>query len=65
MNAMIDFRRDGEDSFQLVDRASGTVAADMPSVEASAEDNKQQPGVAQAYALPPLPNIPSRKFFRH
>jgi hypothetical protein len=67
MNAMIDLRLDGQGRLQLVDQSSSTArpleAEGMFSFQASAEDDKQP--LAQAYALPPMPNIPSRKFFRH
>lgn len=68
MNAMIVLRLDGETGFLLVDPSAGTVrpmeALDLP-VEAPSAAGKNYAGVAEAYALPALPNIPSRKFYRH
>lgn len=67
MNSMIVLRLEGEAGFLLVDPASGTVrpmdAEDAPSSQA-AEAAERYSGVAEAYALPSLPNIPSRKFYR-
>jgi hypothetical protein len=67
MNSMIVLRLEGQADFLLVDPASGTVrpidAEDARSSQAAAAAQKYR-GVAEAYALPALPNIPSRKFYR-
>lgn len=69
MNAMIVLRLDGEDGFLLVDPSSGTVRPiepqEVPPLQTSSEAGKRYSGVAEAYALPAVPNIPSRKFYRH
>jgi hypothetical protein len=63
---MIVLRLEGEAGFLLVDPVAGTVrpveADDAP--EAQAADGAQKlRGVAEAYAVPAMPAIPSRKFF--
>ena len=67
MDSMIVLRLEGQAGFLLVDPASGTVrpidAEDALSSQA-AETAPKYRGVAEAYALPALPNIPSRKFYR-
>lgn len=67
MNTMIVLRLDGQEGYLLVDPASGTVrpveSQDMPPAEAPGA--KKYAGVAEAYALPVVPNLPSRRFFRH
>ena len=65
MNQMIVLRLDGDAGFLLVDPAAGTVrpieAED--AITAEAEDTQKFRGVAEAYALPAMPAIPSRKFY--
>ena len=67
MNSMIVLRLEGQAGFLLVDPASGTVrtidAEDAPSSQTDEAAQKYR-GVAEAYALSSLPNIPSRKFYR-
>jgi hypothetical protein len=67
MDSMIVLRLEGQAGFLLVDPASGTVrpidAEDAPASQA-AEAGQKYRGVAEAYALQALPNIPSRKFYR-
>jgi hypothetical protein len=68
MDSMIVLRLEGQSNFLLIDPASGTVRqiepGDAPAHEAAAEETPKYRGVAEAYALPALPNIPSRKFYR-
>lgn len=65
MNQMIVLRLDGDAGFLLVDPAAGTVrpieAED--AIAAEAEGTQEFRGVAEAYALPAMPAIPSRKFY--
>lgn len=66
MSGMIVLRVEGESHFLLVDPASGTVRqidADDAPVVGGSESARKYRGVAEAYALPALPNIPSRKFY--
>lgn len=67
MSAMIVLRLDGEAGFLLVDPAAGTVrpleADDTLQTETAAAGTEKFRGVAEAYALPAIPNIPSRKFY--
>ena len=69
MSAMMVLRLDGEDDFLLVDPDSGTVreidAEDVPALEMASVTSTRYAGVAEAYALPAMPSLPSRKFFRH
>ena len=65
MNQMIVLRLDGDAGFLLVDPAAGTVRpieAD-DAITAEAEGTQKFRGVAEAYALPAMPAIPSRKFY--
>jgi hypothetical protein len=67
MNAMIVLRLEGEAGFLLVDPVAGTVrpveAVDAPEAHAGADGAPKLRGVAEAYAVPAMPSIPSRKFF--
>ena len=64
MNGMIVLRLEGDSKFLLVDPTAGTVrpidAEDAAGVAAGASTFS---GVAEAYALPAMPSIPSRKFY--
>lgn len=66
MSEMIVLRLEGEAGFLLINRASGTVeqldAADAPALD-DAEGTSRFRGVAEAYALPALTSIPSRKHY--
>ena len=69
MNSLIVLRLDGEDGFVLVDPEMGTVCdiapEDMPKLSGQASSGLSYEGVAEAYAVPAMPSIPSRKFYRH
>jgi hypothetical protein len=66
MSTLIVLRVEGEAGFLLVDPASGTVrpldSEDVPG-EVVSEGAPKIRGVAEAYALPAMPEITSRKFY--
>jgi hypothetical protein len=63
---MIVLRMEGEAGFLLVDPAAGTVrpidAEDAPT-QAEQDGAQRLRGVAEAYAVPAMPSLPSRKFY--
>jgi len=65
MSNMIVMRLEGETDFLLVDVAAGVVRPldheEAPTSELQAGQKLR--GVAEAYALPQLPDLSSRKFF--
>lgn len=67
MSEMIVLRLEGEAGFLLVNRTLGTVqpleAEDAPLPGAASGTAESFRGVAEAYALPALASLPSRKHY--